>query len=225
MRFSGITDSGQKLSFLRSCVGAELTELWDKEVRVAYKATGDRATRVEAHTYAQVVENTKTTLLKLVSRDRAIIDLLRIEQGSRGFMDFLADIEDQTHLCHSWQQLTGKDLKRISLLGGLKDRTLAEKAHAEEYSLTQIIQAAVNRESSRANAEAIRNRPTGNVNWLEDEEVQYRGGSLEARMNHLQVEMEEVMKLKQIGKYSGRHKGEGEKEQCPKCTYERHKPG
>ena len=27
MRFSGITDSGQKLSFLRSCAGAELTEL------------------------------------------------------------------------------------------------------------------------------------------------------------------------------------------------------
>ena len=48
MRFSGITDSGQKLSFLRSCAGAELTELWDKEVRVAYEATGDRETRVEA---------------------------------------------------------------------------------------------------------------------------------------------------------------------------------
>ena len=81
------------------------------------------------------------------------------------------------------------------------------------------------RESSRANAEAIRNRPTGNVNRLEDKDVQYRGGSLEARMNHLQVEMEEVMKLKQIGKYSGRHKGKGGKEQCPKYTYERHEPG
>ena len=74
-------------------------------------------------------------------------------------------------------------------------------------------------------AEAIRNRPTENVNLLEGEDVQYTGGSLEARMNHLQVEMEEVMKLKQIGKYSGRHKGEGEREQCPKCTYERHEPG
>ena len=50
-------------------------------------------------------------------------------------------------------------------------------------------------------------------------------GSLEARMNHLQVEMEEVMKLRQVGKYSGRHKGKGEKEQCPRCTYEKHEAG
>ena len=41
-------------------------------MRVVYEATGEGATRVEAHTYAQVVENTKKTLLKLVSRDRAI---------------------------------------------------------------------------------------------------------------------------------------------------------
>ena len=154
MRFSGITDSAQKLNFLRSCAGAELTELWEKEVRVVYEATGEGAAAVAAHTYEQVVENTKTTLLKLVSRDRAIIDLLRMEQGSRGFMDFLADVEDQMHLCHSWEQLTSKDMKRISLLGGLKDRTLAEKALAKEYGLKQIIQAAVNRESSKANTEA-----------------------------------------------------------------------
>ena len=42
---------------------------------------------MEAHTYEQVVEDTKQTLLKLVSKDRAIIDLLRLEQGNRGFMD------------------------------------------------------------------------------------------------------------------------------------------
>ena len=123
-----------------------------------------------------MVENTKLTLLKLVSKDRAIIDLLRMEQGSRGFMDFLPDVEDQMHLCHSWETLTGEDMKRISLLGGLKDRTLAEKALAEEYSLKQIIQAAVNRESSRANAEALRNRPTGNVSRLYEVEEQQRWG-------------------------------------------------
>ena len=68
----------------------------------------------------------------------------------------------------------------------------------------------------------MRNRPT---NWLEEVEGQYKGGSLEARMNHLQVEMEEVMKLRQVSKYRGRHKGEGEKEQCPRCTYKKHKAG
>ena len=106
MRFGGITEGGRKWDFLRSCAGAELMELWDKEVRVVYKATGEGAERVEADTYAEVVENTKKTLLRLVSRDRAIIDLLRMEQGNRTFNEFLADIEDQTHLCHSWDQLT-----------------------------------------------------------------------------------------------------------------------
>ena len=39
------------------------------------------------------------------------------------------------------------------------------------------------------------------------------------------MELEEVMKLKQVGKYSGRHRGEGEKDQRPRCTYERHESG
>ena len=57
------------------------------------------------------------------------------------------------------------------------------------------------------------------------EETQYRGGNLEARENHLKEELEEVRRLKQVGKYSGRHKVEGEKDQCPRCTYERHEAG
>ena len=83
-----------------------------------------------AHTYEPVVEKTMQTLLKLVGKDREIVDLLRIEQGSQGFTDFLADMEDQMRLCHSWKNLMGQDMKRISLLRGLKDRTLVEKALA-----------------------------------------------------------------------------------------------
>jgi hypothetical protein len=71
----------------------------------------------------------------------------------------------------------------------------------------------------------MRSRPTGNIHRLEMEEAQYRGGNLEARKNHLREELEEVRKLKQVGRYSGRHKGEGEKDQCPRCTYERHEAG
>ena len=125
MRFIGITNSIQSMNFLRSCAGAELTELREKEVRVVFEATREGEVEVPAHTYEQVVESTKLTLLKLVSKDRAIIHLLRMEQGRRGFMDFLADVEDQMHLCHSWEALTGKDMKRISLLGGLEERTRA----------------------------------------------------------------------------------------------------
>ena len=51
MRFAGITADNRKWAFLRGCVGAELTELWDKEVRVKYEATGEAANRVEADTY------------------------------------------------------------------------------------------------------------------------------------------------------------------------------
>ena len=109
-----------------------------------------------------------------------------MEQGSQGFMDLLGNMEDQMHLCHSGEMLTGEDLQRISLLGGLKGRTLAEKALAEEYSLKQIIQAAVNRESSRADGEALRNRPTGNVNRLDEiEEQQHWGGDIKATISRL----------------------------------------
>ena len=89
------------MNFLRSCAGAELTEFWEKEVQVLFEVTREEEVDMPAHTYEQVVENTKQTLLKLVSKDRAIIDLLRMEQGSRGFMDFLTDIEDQMQLCYS----------------------------------------------------------------------------------------------------------------------------
>ena len=34
MRFAGITTNDRKWAFLRGCAGAELMELWDKEVRV-----------------------------------------------------------------------------------------------------------------------------------------------------------------------------------------------
>ena len=96
-------------------------------------------------------------------------------------------------------------MKRISLLGGLK-------VIAEEYDLKKIIQIAVNRKNSWTKAEVMRSRTTGNVHRLETEEVQYRGGNLEAREIHLREELEEVRKLKQVGKHSGRHRGEGEKD-------------
>jgi hypothetical protein len=113
------------------------------------------------------------------------------------------------------------------LLAGLKDRSLAEKAIAEEMDLKKIIQAATNRESSKINADVIRYRPTNNINRLEEEEEgEYRGGTREARLNHLQQEVEEkqeqIWKLKKMGKYSGRNKGDDGKERCVKCTYEKH---
>ena len=52
---------------------------------------------------------------------------------------------------------------------------------AEEYTLKQVIQAAVNSESSKANAEALQAGPTRNVNRLIKVEEQQRwGGYIEA---------------------------------------------
>ena len=63
-------------------------------------------------------------------------------------------------------------MKRISLLGGLRHRTLAEKAMAEEYMLKQLIQKAVNRESPKANTEALQAGPTRSINRLNTVEEQ-----------------------------------------------------
>ena len=84
-------------------------------------------------------------------------------------------------------------MKRISILGGLRDRTLAEKALAQEYTLKQLIRAAVNRESFKANAEALQVGPTRNVNRLIKVEEQWRwGGDINARIGHLQAELEDA---------------------------------
>ena len=111
MTFLGITESGQKVNFLRSCAGTERTKFWEMEVRVQFEATMEGEVAVAAHIYEHVVDNTKQNLLKRVSKDKAIIDLLRLKQGNWGFMNFLADVEDQTHLYHTWATLTGKDMR------------------------------------------------------------------------------------------------------------------
>ena len=65
-----------------------------------------------------------------------LMELLRMEQGSKGFNEFLAEVEDYENLIGADEKpLDSSDLKRISLLAGMKDRTLAEKALAEDQGL------------------------------------------------------------------------------------------
>ena len=149
----------------------------------------------------------KITLLKLVSCDRAIIELLQVEQGGRSVMDFLAEIEDQEHLCRTDElRITSDDLKRMILIIGKNDRTLTEKALAEEYSLKQVIQAGVNRESLRANVEAMQAKPTS-VNRLWHL-VSVPTSDLDSRINHLQWKLDEVMWIRKSGKSSNRFRSE-----------------
>ena len=165
MRFLKIINDKEKINFLRSCGGPELTEFWSKEARIDF---GD------GETYEAITAETKKALLKFVNKDRALIDLLRMEQGNRNFTDFLSEVEDQEYLCRIDEQaLTGEDLKRISLIAGMRDRTLAEKALAEEFSLTDIIKAGITREASKANVDAIRTKQTSNINRVE-EKIDYQ---------------------------------------------------
>ena len=103
MTFLGLDTGASKISFIRSCAGAELTEFWDKEARIRFTAiTADVARGIQAqaaHTYEEIKKESKDALLKLVSRDRAVIELIRLEQGSRSFLDFLSEVEDQEYLC------------------------------------------------------------------------------------------------------------------------------
>ena len=83
MIFLEMTTEIQKLNFIRSCAGPELDEFWLKEARIRFEAIPASADGTipaqPAHTYEEVKAESKTAFLKLVSRDRAIIELLRVE--------------------------------------------------------------------------------------------------------------------------------------------------
>ena len=224
--FLRLNTDKEKIGFIRSCAGAELSDFWTKKARIKFvKILPDGLRGLEAqaaHTYQQINDESQTALLKLVSRDRAIIDLLRLEQGTQSSINFLSEVEDQEHLCRMEEMsLASQDMQRMSLIVGMKDRTLAEKAIVEEYTLMQVIQAGVNRETSKANVEAIQARPHNTVHRVEKK--LYQGGDLDARINYLQAELEDVMKIRKSGRYSGRTSSSQEEikgDKCRKCTYE-----
>ena len=68
---------------------------------------------------------------------------------------------------------------------------------------------------------------TISINRLERTETgestgSYIGGEVEAQINHLRLQMEElemVARLQKAGRFSGRYKDPDRKEKCNKCTY------
>ena len=135
MNYLAITQNTQKLAYVRSQAGAELLTFWEKEVRARWEGVPANVVlgtdAIDAHTFNELIAETERVLLEIVNRDRAVIDLFRMEQGSRSFMDYLSEVEDQSLLCTTREPLTNDDLKRISLLAGIKDRSLVEKAMAD----------------------------------------------------------------------------------------------
>ena len=151
-----------------------------------------------------------------MSRDRAIIDLLHIPQGDKTVTEFLALVEDQAALCRVTEvAITEDDLKRLALIAGFKDRSLAEKRLGEEYDLRQVIATAITRESSKSNAEAVKVHEAGTVKQVHREEE-----GMKDTLEKLRGDMQTVMKLQQKGKYSG-----SAKKTCPNCTFEHEREG
>ena len=231
MTFLGIEEENKKISFIRSCAGAELTEFWDKEARIRFAdVPADTTNNIAAqnkHSYEEILKETKDAILKYVNRERAIIELLRLEQGARSFTEFLSEVEDQEYLCRVEENpITSADLQKMSLIAGIKDRTLAEKALTEKYTLEQLVSAALNRESSRANVEAMKPRHTAAVSSIEYDDV----SDIREQMKDMNAKLDSVMRVKQSGKYSRRYKPNPQNEQaknsrenCIKCTYNHEK--
>ena len=73
----GSQNSDNKTDFIVSCAGAELTT-WDKKASIRKEDSGEE----QKHTYKEFVEETKKGILQYVNRDRALIELLHIPQGS-----------------------------------------------------------------------------------------------------------------------------------------------
>ena len=52
-----------------------------------------------AHTYVELITNTRQEILKHVNRDRSIIDLLHMRQSGESWMTFIHDLVEAAELC------------------------------------------------------------------------------------------------------------------------------
>ena len=221
MEFLNIAESKRKIAYLRSNVGPELTLFWEKEVRVRFHDIEEDATvgiaAQVAHTYEEIITESKKELLAMVNSDRTVIDLLRMSQGDKTAMEYVAAAEDQARLCRADSvPIKEEDLTRMALIGGMKDRSLAEKALAENYDLKTTIATMKTRECSKANAVAMRGLAEGTelVKRVKGRKVEDL--DTEEEIELMEAEMK-VMKLRRQGKYSGRRQG-GDKKKCRSCN-------
>ena len=109
--------------------------------------------------------------------------------------------------------ITDDDLKRLALIAGFKDRSLAEKCLGEEYDLRRVIATAVTRESIKAKAGKV--QEAGSAKQVKEEE-----GDMLKKLEKLQGDMDTVMKLQINGKYSGLAK-----KTCSRCTFNMRRTG
>ena len=80
-----------RLCYFKSNAGAGLTIFFEKRSRVSFSDIAADAGRgipaQQAHTYEELIAESNKILLAVVSRDRAVIDLLRMSQGDKHAME------------------------------------------------------------------------------------------------------------------------------------------
>ena len=238
--YMGITEDTRKVALLKSWAGRTLLNFWEKEARIQFvtipriEAAGDQAAvpEIPADTFDNIIKKTKAELLKHVSRDRSLTDLLQMRQGEDTWMQFISDVEDAADLCRlDTKPLTREDAIRVAALAGMRDRLLAEKALSEEFSLQKLISVGTTRETSRANVEAMEGSKTDTIKRVPGKAASYLSGDQHLLAPGIVLEGEEisedaldtaisnltVMKMKKAGKYSVRHKG-GDRPSCDSCN-------
>ena len=238
--YMGITEDTRKVALLKSWAGRTLLNFWEKEARIQFvttprtEAAGGRAAvpEIPADTFDNIIKKTKAELLKHVSRDRSLTDLLQMRQGEDTWMQFISDVEDAADLCRlDTKPLTREDAIRVAALAGMRDRLLAEKALSEEFSLQKLISVGTTRETSRANVEAMEGSRTDTIKRVPGKAAPYLSGDQHQLAPGIVLEGEEitedaldtaisnltVMKMKKAGKYSVRHKG-GDRPSCDSCN-------
>ena len=214
--YMGITGDTRKVALLKSWAGRTLLNFWEKEARIQLEkipripAAGGQAEvpEIPADTFENIIKKTKVELLKHVSRDRSLTDLLQMKQGDDTWMQFISDVEDAADLCRlDTKPLTREDAIRVAALAGMRDRLLAEKALSEEFSLQKLISVGTTRETSRSNVEAMEGSKTGTIKRIPGRATASSSGEQHQLAPGIVLEGEEisVMKMKKAGKYSVRH--------------------
>lgn len=212
--FMGLTTDKQKISLLRSWAGPELLTYWEREVGVRFEdiprveAVGDipAIPAQGAHTYQDMLKDTRAEILKHVNRDRSLIDLLHMRQTSESWMAFIHDLEEAADLCQlETRPFTRGDAIRVAALAGMKDRNLAEKALAEQYTLKTLISTGSTRETSKATADALQGRGAAASSSVSRVARQETGDSdmSEEELDRAIADLT-IRKLKRSGKYSVR---------------------
>ena len=233
--FMGLNTDVQKISLLRSWAGPELLTYWEREVGARFtaiprvEAVGDVAAipAQAPHTYTELLNLTRLEILKHVNRDRSLIDLLHMRQTSGSWMTFVHDLEEAADLCQlETKPFTRDDSIRVAALAGMKDRNLAEKALAEQYTLKTLISTGSTRETSKATADALQGKgATGGSSVSRLARQEERESELSEDEIDRAIADLTIRKLKKSGKYSVRKKDssirvkstQGAREKADRC--------